>query len=184
LTGGEVLQYKSYIKNMCVNVFLLHTGVGARGLPEMHAQLYKLEQEAAMKKAAGLPLSKPRRTAGPQLGKANAGVAGANRSKPPSRVPSSPGAQGCTVRPLVSRRGHRSRGGQQPCLPAWTCLVWHRIVDGGVTSQCAPAQCSAGRLPCGLSWQISISSTRRGCLDRRSQSCRFPSGDWRSALHR
>lgn len=50
-------------------------GVGARGLPEMHAQLYKLEQEAAMKKAAGVPLTKPRRPSGPQLGKANAGVA-------------------------------------------------------------------------------------------------------------
>lgn len=50
-------------------------GVGVRGLPEMQAQLYKLEQEAAMKKAAGIPLAKPRRPAGPQLGKANAGVA-------------------------------------------------------------------------------------------------------------
>lgn len=50
-------------------------GVGARGLPEMQAQLYKLEQEAATKRAAGIPLAKPRRPAGPQLGKANAGVA-------------------------------------------------------------------------------------------------------------
>ena len=53
----------------------IRAGVGARGLPEMHAQLYKLEQEAATKRAAGVPLARPRRPAGPELGKANAGVA-------------------------------------------------------------------------------------------------------------
>lgn len=41
----------------------------------MHAQLYKLEQEAAVKKAAGASLTRPRRPSGPQLGAANAGVA-------------------------------------------------------------------------------------------------------------
>ena len=54
-------------------LFLHGAGVNGRGLPEMQAQLYKLEQAAAVKKAAGESLTKPRRAAG--LGKANRGVA-------------------------------------------------------------------------------------------------------------
>lgn len=49
-------------------------GVDGRGLPEMQAQLYKLEQQAAAKKAAGQSLSKPRRVPAGALGASNAGV--------------------------------------------------------------------------------------------------------------
>lgn len=49
-------------------------GVDGRGLPEMQAQLYKLEQQAAAKKASGQSLSKPRRVTIGALGAANAGV--------------------------------------------------------------------------------------------------------------
>lgn len=49
-------------------------GVGGRGLPEMQAQLYKLEQQAAAKKASGQSLSKPRRVPAGALGASNSGV--------------------------------------------------------------------------------------------------------------
>lgn len=49
-------------------------GVDGRGLPEMQAQLYKLEQQAATKKASGQSLAKPRRVPAGALGAANTGV--------------------------------------------------------------------------------------------------------------
>ena len=136
----------------------------------MHAQLYKLEQEAAMKKAAGVPLAKPRRASGPQLGKANAGVAERaerDRLQAPTEANRLAESEVALQRKaaLYDRlsRGEGTEAEEVSGLASYNAPALCACAST-VGSNCHTPVCAiptTGYVPCGLPWQVGISATER-----------------------